>query len=178
MKITSLITIIVCIAAYFTYIKPTLSEVGALREQKSRYMDILDKAKEIKTKRDIIMSAYNSISQDDLDRLSKVIPKKFDAVFFGNDLSSMTSKYGLNVIDLKVSQNEATRDVNNSTNENNQYKTYFVTFRVSGSYEQFIKFMKDLESSLELVDVVNLSVKPTSRDSLEYKLDAYTYSLE
>src|SRR3989344_5531491 len=67
--------------------------------------------------------------------------------------------------------------------ENKLYKTTVITCRVIGQYGQFLKFLQDLESSLNLVDVTSLSMKTlggqtTGNSSLEFLLEMKTYSLQ
>ena len=77
----------------------------------------------------------------------------------------------------------ASRDAPNTEVGAEKYKTIITTFRLSGQYGEFLKFLKDLELSLHLVDVVGLSMKPSQGTklgdtALEYSLSIQTYSLK
>ena len=179
------IIIALCVGAYFFYVRPALGQITALMAKRAEYQSILEKVRELKAERDTILTEYNNISEDSLARLNKIIPKKFDPVLFANDLNGMASRYGMFVKDLKssiVDANTIDAAVAEPT-ANESYKTMSVIFKVSGQFEQFIKFLKDLESNLELVDVVDLSIRQAGLDKTTENLEDYvvgvkTYSLE
>ena len=181
--ITPFLIIGICVGMYFIYIEPNFADIEVLRQKRDEYVNVLEKTKEIKTQRDVATASYNSISIDDIDKLNKMIPAKFDSVVFANDINTIGSKYGLTIESLKVNAPKTqARDVEESAKvKDNIYKTVTVTFTTRGQYEQFVKFLMDLESSLQLVDVGILSIKSGTGqktiDALEYELEVYTYSL-
>ncbi len=177
---TSLIVIAISLGLYFMYIGPSMADISALSAKKTEYDNVLQKSKELANKRDSVLAVYNGISADDLARLDKVIPETFDAVMFANDISGLTSKYGLSLKELKVNSPQAeVRSEIVTQSATQPYKVSSVNFSVTGSYTQFVSFLQDLESSLRLSDVANLSVKTSqkSANTLEYSLDVLTYSL-
>ena len=176
--------IALCVGAYFLYISPTLPEIDVLKVKKAQYTDILEKAKELKDMRDAALTEYNNISEDNLARLNKIIPKKFNSTLFANDVNAIASKHGMSVSWLKVENSgpEAHNGENTDTSQGEVYKTISASFKVSGQYEKFIDFIKDLETNLELVDVVSLSVKQVGGDKIlqnfqDYSVEINTYSL-
>lgn len=176
-----LIIILICVGMYFFYISPTLGDIGALSAKKAEFMSVLQKSKELKNQRDAVLTAYNNISEDGVSRLNKVIPNKFDTVTMASDISGLASRYSLTVSDIKV--NEPSSEVRGAvinTAKNQLYKTIVVNFVVHGSYDSFAKFLKDLESSLHLMDVKSLGIKEAGKkndNSLDYSVQLYTYSL-
>lgn len=174
----------ICIGMYFMYISPTWAEIGTLTARKAQYTNVLDKVKELTAERDAAITAYNNIPADDIARLSKIVPSKFDPVLFVNDVNNLALKYGLNMKEFNTNlANTSSRDV--VSEDTRPYKTITVSLKVTGPYSQFIKFLKDVESSLHLMDVVNLSVtanvgtgKNPVDSNPEYSLEIHTYSLE
>ncbi len=168
---------------YFFYISPSIVEVQTLGAKVTEYNNVLAKSKELANQRDTVLTAYNSISETDVERLNKVIPDTFDAVVFANDINSIASRYGVSLKDFKVNEPTAqVRDQIINTQTNQLYKTVAVTLTVVGPYDGFVSFLKNVESSLRLVDVGSLSVKSATgpratNGSLEYSLEVYTYSL-
>ncbi len=179
----SLIVVGICAGAYFLYISPLVSEVKTLSIKKTDYDKVLLESKNVVAKRDDVFAEYNNISAENLDKLNKVVPETFDSVLFANDLNAMASGDNLAVMDLKINpQITADREAMTSEPAAKPYVTTVITFRMTGQYQQFAKFLTDIESSLRLLDVVSLSVKtvggtkPTD-SSLEYSLEINTYSL-
>lgn len=181
--IAPLVVIIVSIGMYFFYIDTALPEVQALRDKKTEYDSVMQKAVEIGKLRDDILAEYGSISESDTDRLNKLVPAEFNPVLFANDINTMIINNGLSVKDFKTNP-QRTEDRSLITDNVQQipYVTNVVTFRVIGDYDKFIKFLKEMETSLRLIDVVKLSVKSTggtkSTDNfLEFSVEVNTYSL-
>ena len=174
---TPLILIGICIAAYYIYLSPSYTEVKNLTATKNSYNDILLKAKDIIQKRDSVLASYNSLPQEDNDRLRKFLPDKFDNALMANHINSMANKYGMIAQDILISQ-QISADSSNSYG----YKTHLVSFFVTGSYDNFISFLKDLEVNLNLVDITSLVVKSDDKtaqgQNLQFSFEFKTYSLK
>lgn len=173
---------------YFMYISPLIGDINVKRQKLAEYTSILEKTKELKTERDTAMDAYNNISQDDVNKLNKIIPDKFDEVLFLNDMSNLASQNGITVRQFKVDTGSTdSQNGGGSDTANHLYRTITIDVRLTGQYGQFMKFLKDIENSLQLVDVMNLSIngstggvilqKP-SDNNLQYTLVINTYSLK
>ncbi|KKR45029.1 MAG: hypothetical protein UT81_C0024G0005 [Parcubacteria group bacterium GW2011_GWA2_40_14] len=95
----------------------------------------------------------------------------------------MANRYGMKVTDFKVEESKAeVRSDIISQSKEELYKTIAVTFTTSGQYTEFIRFLRDLESSLRLIDVGLLSIttdsdKLSGANSLNYSIQIHTYSL-
>jgi Tfp pilus assembly protein PilO len=178
-----IIVVAVAIGMYFFYIDTALPEIQALREEKAKYDEVMQKAVELGVLRDKILKEYSDVSVDDSERLNKLIPEKFNAVLFANDINTMILDNDLSVKDFKTnSQKTEDRSMITSDEQDIPYVTNVVTFRVIGDYDKFIKFLKEIESSLRLIDVVKLSIKntggtKTTDNFLDFALEVNTYSL-
>ena len=84
-----IIVIGVAIGMYFFYMDTAFPEVQVLREKKSKYDEVLQKAVELGVLRDSLLKEYSNVSVDNSERLNKLIPEKFDAVLFANDINTM-----------------------------------------------------------------------------------------
>lgn len=175
--------IAICVGMYFLYINPMWTEIGLKRAEKAQYTNILEKVRELKTKRDEISARYNNIPAEDIEMLGKIIPSKFDGASLANDINVMASRYGMNIKEFRTTAPKTeTRETGDVAIVDEKYRTIITSFKLSGQYGEFLKFLKDLQSSLHLVDIVNLSIRPVSGTktgdaNLEYSLDVQTYSL-
>lgn len=177
----SLLIIAVCIASYFVYIKPMSAEIRGLNAKKDEYNNILDRVKEINEKRDAVSMEYDTISQEELDRLNKIIPEKIDSTILSNDVSSIARKYGMSLKEFKVVNNGNANQIVES-NSSETYKTTTVTMKLSGQYNQFLSLLEEMEYGLNLIDVTNLIIKQGSETNnlqaqMDYTLEFKTYSL-
>ena len=163
------------------YISPAYSTVQTLITQKSNDENVLEQAKNVSTKRDQILASYNAISDTDLARLSKIVPASFNSVTFVNHLNTIAGKYGVVIDKMQVvEQNSSGGQVVVPVADS--YQTKSVSFSVKGQYTSFMSFLKDLESSLYLVDITGLSIKKGAQDktgqSFQFDVTLNTYSLQ
>lgn len=178
------IIIALCGTMYFLYISPTLADIDERRGKLAEYRNALEQTKELKIQRDNAITASNNIGEADLARLSRIIPEKFDGVLFVNDINAIATRNGVKMSDFSTNETEtASRDVSAEGEAEKPYKTVTVSFKLTGQYDQFIKFMKELESSLQLIDVSVLSidsgrVQKATDNNLDYALEIKTYSLK
>ncbi|MFZ2522387.1 MAG: GspMb/PilO family protein [Minisyncoccia bacterium] len=173
----------ICVGMYFVYISPTIADINIKKERNSEYENVLNQVKELKQRRDTLSTLYNSILDEDMAKLNKIIPGKFDPVYFSNDLNSISSKYGMLIKNVRIAYSSPRGDSVDPEVTEKGYKTIGIEISLSGRYDQFLSFLRDLETSLQLMDVVNLSVKSGSvrrgEDiNLEYSLRINTYALE
>ncbi|MBI4155753.1 MAG: type 4a pilus biogenesis protein PilO [Candidatus Zambryskibacteria bacterium] len=180
-SLTPFIVIAISVGMYFVYISPGFVEINTQRNKITEYINVLEKSKELKNKRDSVLTAYNNISEEDITRLNKIIPETFDAVLFANDINNLASRHNVTVKDIKINAPDSESRVIPAESTDKLYKTTAVTLTLSGEYQQFIKFMADIETSLRLMDISSLTVKSGGKSGsnlLDYSLEIYTYSLK
>lgn len=180
--LTPIIVIIICIAAYYLYLSPSYTELKTVMEDRDKFADVLEKAKNISTKRDEVLSEYKSISVDDIEKMKKVVPLKFDGPSLANDINSLASRYNTSIgsFDYTLSpenNSEVAQEEKNPT----PYQKIKISFTMKATYPQFISFLKDLEKNLQLIDVYLIKITPDSQDedsgTLGFSVEANTYSL-
>lgn len=176
------------IGLYFVYIGPTWTEISTLQAKKAQYATVLERSKDIKEKRDNLVAAYGSISEADIAKLNKIIPAKFNAILLANDLNFIATKNSVVIKDFK--NNDQTPGGIDGTDESGNvvYRSHNISVSVTGDFPQFMQFIKDIESSLQLMDITNISIKSLTGEttanskvkpgSLTYSIEFQTYSLQ
>lgn len=173
-----------CISSYFFYTKPTLEVISLKKAKLDEYNTVLNKVKEIKVKREDLEAKYQNISEDDLNKLDKMIPAQFVSEYFINDLNALSSRYGMKITEMTITvPNNGEGSIDDSQAATEKLKVITAKFTISGRFDQLVSFLKDLETSLRIVDVIGLSIggkDSSSKDSqiLNYSLEVKTYSLK
>ncbi len=180
--LTPFIIIIICIAAYYMYISPLYAEMQLTREEKNKYADVLDKAKNISQKREELLGQYNSISLEDIEKMKKVVPPTFDGPGLVNDLNYLASRYNTSIDSFNSNIPEENSSQAQLEDSNlSPFKKVRITFDISSTYPQFISFLKDLESNVQIIDVYSVSISAGSDDQnssvLNFSVEANTYIL-
>lgn len=182
--LTPVLIIAISVGMYFMYISPTAMDVKVLNQQKIKLDNILEKAKELKIKRESVLLDYTSISESDLDRFNKVIPEKFDPVIFVNNMNTLAFQDSVTVGNFTISSLGSNNEgIVSDVAPVSTYKITSISFKVTGQYDNLLKFLNNLESSLNLFDVVNLSVEQltstgSNKNQMQFSLEMNTYSLK
>lgn len=182
-SILSITVIAICVGMYFMYIKPLTIEIKMKTAEKAEYTKVLGRVKEIREKREAVLSEYNSIPVEEIERLNKIVPEKIDSITMLNNLNAIGERYGVAVKDFKMIDNDASnRDVIGAGNPGS-FKTSTISMHLVGNYEQFLNFLEDVEYSLSLIDVTSLNIIPQAllrtgqAGIMDFTLEANTYSL-
>jgi hypothetical protein len=171
------IFVITAIGLFFGYIDPAYDDVKALKIEEDKFSQALDKSKELKAVRDKLLSRYNTFSTNDIDRLSKLLPDNVDNVRLVLDIDNIASVYNMRIKDVTVSRIEE-RDAGIIGPSADLYESVILTFSVISSYENIKLFLKDLEASLRIVDVIETSFSQPVGDLYEYSIGIRTYWLK
>ena len=162
--IISAVALILSGAIFFFYTQPTYDNTQVIRAQISEYDTALEKAAQLQQLKQQLISKYNVFNPQDLDRIQKMLPDHVDNIRLILDMDGMASTYGMTLSNVDVSGN-ATKGQNQQTvatigSSNQKYDMLTIKFDVDSTYQDFQKFLGDLQASLRIVDLVSLSIQP------------------
>jgi len=176
--ITPIILIIVSIAVFLTYTDPAYNKIKTAEKDEVQYDEALNKSRELQTIRDSLLSKYNTFSPADIEKLEKLLPDNVDNVRLILEIDNTASKYGMNLRDVSVSGGTETTGKNIVEATAKDFYTITLSFSVSSSYANFVKFIEDLERKLRIVDVSRIVFKASDSDFNEYRVSIETYWVE
>ncbi|MBI4128944.1 MAG: type 4a pilus biogenesis protein PilO [Parcubacteria group bacterium] len=171
---------------FFAFTQPAYDTVQALGAQIHEYNQALDKAAELQSLKQSLLSRYNAFNPADLERLQKLLPDHVDNVRLVLDLDNMALRHGMSLQDVIISNpNQAReRDVIGTLADARQtHDSLNIKFGLQGSYQNFTTFLQDLESALRITDIASLSIgrlaERTQTDPLfSYEIAIKTYWLK
>lgn len=150
------------VAIFIMYTKPTYDEVRTVQAQIAEYDSALSKADELQRRKQELLSRFNSFNPTDIDRLRKLLPDHVDNVRLVLDLDTLASRHGFAlqnvVIDAKGAVDAG--EVRVIGAERTTFDVLTLKFATAGTYPDFVAFMRALEESLRIVDLVELSMDP------------------
>jgi Tfp pilus assembly protein PilO len=176
-NVTPFFLIILSLGLFYAYINPNYAEITKLRAQETEYMSALEKAQQIQQLRSDLLVKYNSFSPSDLNKLETLLPDNVNNVRLVLDLANEGKKYNIIIKNIKV---DKPLDVQQS-DTNARVKSYGqakVTFSFTSSYDNFTKFIQDIEQSLRIVDVSGMSFRAAPGGLYDYTIDLNTYWLK
>ena len=197
--IFQVVLVIVSVVLFFSFIDPlytketgvTPSEWGIkrLQDEIKKYNSTLADANSLIDERDKLDKKKNAISESEMARLEKLLPDSIDNIQLIIDINNIALPYGLVPKNINVAGNDQKpgNKTNSAQNNNGDAKVVIggndiigsvtIAFSVSARYDTFKEFMHDLENSLRLVDVTDLSVTAGDKEFYEFNVTLKTYWL-
>ncbi len=149
-------------AGFFLYTKPAYDSIQDDVLQMAQYDAALDKAAKLQARKQELLNKYNSFSQEDLTRLRKLLPDHVDNVALILDLDNLASRYGLGLENVDVSTPASAAVSKTAVGSigagGQKHDSVTLKFSTYGTYTNFTTFLRDLEASLRVVDLVSLSI--------------------
>jgi len=176
--ILSISLIVIAVIVFFSFIDPVYKEIKDLRVESRQFDDALLNSKELQSTRDSLLSRYNTFSSEDLNRAEKFLPDNVDNVRLILDLDSIASTYGILIKNVSIDQKE--KEVGETIEINKKIDEIELSFSITAPYDDFKDFMRDLEQSLRVVDIKELSFqsRENNRNLLDYDVTIKTYWLK
>ena len=184
--ITPLILIIISIGTFFVYIDPTYRgqdlsngerSIQSLLAEEAEYQKALNNTTEIRDKREALVAKMGEIEPADLLKLEKLLPDNIDNIKLVIDMNNIAQKHTLTLKNIKL-DTEIKSDSDKLGQDNNKYGTVGLSFSVSSSYDNFQNFLADLEKSLRLVEITDLSVTGNDTGIYDFSVGLRTYWLK
>jgi hypothetical protein len=164
-NVIAIILIFVTIGLFYTYVGPTYQEIKTLQTEKAQYDEALTNSKKITASAEELLAKYNSFSPEDLGRLGKLLPDYVDNIRLIIEIDSLASKYNMVLKNVQISSPATPSESANVSNQAlpgdiTSYGGVDLSFDVSGSYGAYREFIKEIEHSLRILDVIEVSFVP------------------
>jgi Tfp pilus assembly protein PilO len=175
-----IILVVIAIGVFYLYISPNYGEVRMLLNQRSEYTNALTNIEAVKELRDSLEANISNLSQSDVDRLEKAIPKNINTVKLTSDLDALAGKRDMSLRNVRVVEETADSGAVINTASKDPYRTTTMSFSVVGTYAAFSAFLKDVEKSLQVIDIRSVSMRKTSEASnlMQFDLVVQTYWIQ
>ncbi len=185
------ILILASLGLFFVYTNPTYKALGALHVKQAAYDEALTNSKKLLDIRNTISDKFNTISDDDKAKLMKLMPDNVDNIRLIIDIQSIARQYGMLPRDIKfdpasnapapsTAGSFGTQTAGQLTAAKKDYGTFELEFSVAGTYENFTAFIRNLETSLRLVDIesIGFSSMQATGNTYKYTIKIKTYWLK
>ena len=178
---TSLILIGVAFGLAFIYVKPTYGTIMDLRQQISKHDEAISRAQKVGSLRDELVSRRQSFSTADVGRLETFLPDSVDGVRLVIDINGIASQYAPGIKNIRISSGGKDSGKSSEASLGAGYEPVTLSFGISLTYEQFLKFASDIERSLRLVNITSLTFSPSSDPAsslYDYSITLSAYMLK
>ena len=184
--ITPIILIIISIGTFFGYIDPvyrgTSSSGGkpniiSLQAEDAEYVTALNNSNKIREKRDDLIDKRSKIEPNDLAKLEKLLPDNVDNIKLVIDMNNIAQDHALVLKNIKL-DTSVKADPNKLGQDDSKYGTVGLSFSVTSSYDNFQIFLNNLEKSLRLVEITDLTVTGNDTGLYDFSVSLKTYWLK
>lgn len=171
-----IILILLSIGLFFMFIDPQYAIVRGLMDQRAEYKAAIADMEAIQERRNALETQFADLPQESVDRLAKVLPQKLNTVKLAADLDAIASRFGVSIRDFSVPDMNVDASSKVTTNTK-PYNTSTVSFSAIGSYANFTAFIKEVEKSLQLIDVKTINMKSGGQEGgpLQFNVNLHTY---
>lgn len=161
----------------FLYAVPKYQATVSLKADIARFDSALLTAREVDLKLNDLKRSYATVSDQDRSLLASVVPHSFDQLRLFNDIKTIATEEGVTVSSVGVSKDiEPSRGRNDAPVSDPGYKTETISLAVDGKYKNLVAFTERLERSLQLLDVVGVTIE-TGVEKKGEKTTLYRFSL-
>lgn len=174
----AIILIIASIGVFYYIVSPTYAEIQTLRVKKAGYDEALNHSQEAQGLRDTLETKFNNIPVSNLQRLEAFLPNSIDNIRLIIEIDKVAGRYNMSLSNAKVSlvkgssAEPAAEGIYQSAVD---YGTGKLDFSVKGTYENYLAFLRDLESSLRLINVTSISLSAGDVQKSIAEVDIYSY---
>lgn len=178
-SVTSLLFLVGTFVAFFNFVQPAYREMAALKGQLASLERFkIEQGAMLQSVKSLI-NIYNE-SQEVRDTVSLALPLRpsvaeavaqINGLVTNNNLTAYS--YGLSGVSEPVLSEEARRQLGTGGIVIQPASPISFNLRLSGSYEDFKNFLKQLETNVRIFDVKTLTLQPAAQSSQ----DLYSYDL-
>jgi hypothetical protein len=172
------ILLILAVGIFFGFTRPILDDIALTNKDIASYDEALGNAKKFISVRDGLLAKYNQLPAEGLARLDKLLPDTIDNVRLIIDINGIAKNDGLTLKGLQVTGGPSSGQAAQKTTGGRAYDSVMVGFSTSSDFQTFRKFISDLEHSLRLVDLADLSLSANDKGLYDFNVQLRTYWLK
>jgi len=173
--IAPVIFILASVAIFLGYIDKVYGEIKELKAQEQSLDSALDNSLKFKTMLDALGDKYKSISNEDLNKIEKMLPGHVDNIRLIRDIDGIATRFGMFPRGMEVNVSE---EKNKIGSDGNSIGKVTVSFSVASPYRTFVELLGELEKSLRIMDVTSISFSSSEQDMYEFSITLQTYWLK
>ncbi len=179
-NVIPIILIVLAIGIFYTFTDSRIGAIQATAASNGGYLSAINNSVELISERDAVLKQYNAISPSDQSRLNTMLPDNVDNVRLIIDINGIAARHGFSLQGITTSADSTTAngstgglsESSGGTDSNNHYGVVTISFSFTASYDNFLAFMQDVQSSLRILDISQMTVTTGSTPG------TYTYSMQ
>jgi Tfp pilus assembly protein PilO len=171
------ILIVISLATFFVFINPHYKSIKGYREKVAQYDEALNNEIKLEQDRDALSTKYHNFPADTQQKLIKLLPDNADNIRLVIDIQKIAVANGVNVISTQFDTTQKAGQVETRGGQKD-YGVFDLEFSISGTYKNFLRFLKAMESSLRITDIQSVAFSSgDAKDTYTFQIKVKTYWL-
>ncbi len=178
--ITPIFSIILAIVIYFGFTKGVFDDVKAIEAEAKTYEDAIEKGEAYNIEIERNLGIKRSLGPVEMERLNAFVPDRIDEVRLLVDLEAMAKKNKMLIGNLEVTETESAGGGDaGATNAvtAGDFSSLDISFGLIGTYDQFRVMLAEIEKSLTIMEVIDISMSANEGVLQQFDLTVRTYKL-
>ena len=161
---------------FFTQTKNYFPEIKEVRNRISIYNKTIETIRSVKNSVDKLLGEYNSISQENIDKINKVIPSGSESMNLVVQIEDMMKSNGLVLKSIDTKESAKESSVKKKGEGEKAVSPLSLSIKAQGSYQSFYSFMNEAEKSLRLMDIGSVKVNAIGdKEVYDFSIEAVSY---
>lgn len=175
----SIIVILASILGVVLYVIPTYQSAQALQNEENELNSALTNARLLQEARDDLLLKFNAFTTQDINRLRTMLPDNIDNVKMIIELDALATQLGLSIQSIDVIESSSLSPEEEQARASLPYGVVDLSLQMEGPYERFVEVIEQIERSLRLIDVQDISFRSIDTSSdYTYNMTVRTYWLK
>jgi len=180
--LTPVLSVIIAIILFIFFVHPKYNEIIVVQAQIAEYQDAILKYNNFVNKLDAKIATKVTRSAIENERLDRFVPENINDTQILVDLESLAQRNNLLFGNVEVSSGDTELVRSNASEadvvvKSDELKTSDISFELIGTYEQFKMFFTDMEKSMTLFEVVEMSLEANDLPYQQFAVTVRVYSL-
>jgi Tfp pilus assembly protein PilO len=159
-----ILLVILSIGLYFTYLSPAYDILLAFQAQSEELDNTIKESQKFIELHNSLLEKFSSIPASHRANISKILPDAIDVVRLILDVDALAGKHNLVIRSFDVPQIENSETSNSKSAQevgevNENVGSAVITIECAGKYTDLKNFLSEIETSMALMDVVELQVE-------------------
>ena len=180
--LTPIFSIIIAFVVFFSVTRPMFAEIKIVQDETQEYEKAVNEAEALNQKLKALIAAKNQFSDIQREALEMFVPSSIDEVRILNDLKGIATTNRMLLGNVKVS--EETMLTSSPEGESARAAVSYdnlvssdISFALIGTYDQFKAMLRDMERSLVLMEVTNITFTASEGDLMQFEVTARVFAL-
>lgn len=171
-NIFATILILVAVGIVIFWARPLWEESKKIAAEKSDLNRALAEFRKLRKVRDEVLTTYNALSREDLEKLGKLLPPGPQSGTLLVNLDNLSRQSGVLLKKVEIRERKEGAP---ALPGQEAFEKLPVELTVAASYEAFGTFLDALEGNLRLLDIQELSFTVSPANTHEFQIKAQAY---